>query len=120
MTAVDLTEVRRRVAEAARRAGLEQDRVARFTLAVNEIVTNAIQHGGGAVTVTIARANDRVVVEVRDSGGGIPASVGADLPGHEQPRGRGLWLARHLSDDLIIGSLDPGTVVRLSAVAEHV
>jgi anti-sigma regulatory factor (Ser/Thr protein kinase) len=41
-----------------------------FELTVSELVTNAITHGAGEVTVTIRRAEDLVRVEVTDRGGG--------------------------------------------------
>jgi anti-sigma regulatory factor (Ser/Thr protein kinase) len=41
-----------------------------FELAASELVTNAITHGAGEVTVTIRRTEDLVRVEVTDRGGG--------------------------------------------------
>jgi len=43
VTAADLAAVRHQVIEAADRAGLPLEVVTRFTLAVNEVVTNAVE-----------------------------------------------------------------------------
>lgn len=118
VTAADLSQVRQRVVEAALSVGAPQNRVARFSVAVNEVVTNAILHGGGTATVTITKIGPRIVVEVRDSGGGIPAGVTAELPPVDEIHGRGLWLARQLSDDLMFGPVETGTLVRLSLRTE--
>lgn len=115
VTAARCAEVRRRVGEAARHAGLQQERIERFTLAVNEMVINAVQHGGGTAHVTILADSGDVVVEVRDRGPGIPAHVAAELPPPEQPHGRGLWLARQLCDEVTVRSSDTGALVRLRA-----
>jgi len=45
-----------------------------FELAVSELVTNAITHGAGELTVTIRRTDDLVRMEVTDGGGGGPVS----------------------------------------------
>lgn len=97
-------------------AGLEPDRVARLTLAVNEIATNAIQHGGGEAGVTVQIETDRVVIEVSDTGPGIPTDVPTDLPDPEATHGRGLWLANQLCDEVQLRSGATGTLVRLVMV----
>lgn len=117
VTAPDLARVRRWITEAAGRVGLRPDDAARFTLAVNEIVTNAIQHGGGTATVSLATGPGRIVVAVSDNGAGIPGSVTGQLPAPDQMHGRGLWLARQMCDEVAVESAGTGTVVRLSATA---
>jgi anti-sigma regulatory factor (Ser/Thr protein kinase) len=112
-------DVRRQVVDAALRAGLDQEAAERFTLAVNEIVINAIQHGGGIAEVTLTTERDRVIVEVRDHGRGIPAGIPVELPPPEQAHGRGLWLARRLCEDITLGPANPGAVVRLTATARR-
>jgi anti-sigma regulatory factor (Ser/Thr protein kinase) len=94
---------------------LPPDHAAEFSLAVNEIATNAIRYGGGTATVTITTDGGRVTVEVSDRGSGMPANVTADLPSPDQIHGRGLWLARQLCDELTVRSIGSGTLVRLSA-----
>jgi anti-sigma regulatory factor (Ser/Thr protein kinase) len=119
VTAEDCAEVRRRVAEAADQAGLPQERAVRFVVAVNEIVINAVQHGGGEAEVTITLQGDGVVVEVRDYGPGITGHAAVELPAPEQIHGRGLWLAHQLCDDVTVRSVDIGALVRLSAAVNR-
>jgi anti-sigma regulatory factor (Ser/Thr protein kinase) len=113
----DVADLRRRVTEAALRAGLRRDEADRFTLAVNEIAINAIQHGGGTAEVTISREDGRVVVVVQDDGSGLTANVPTELPPPDQPHGRGLWLAHQLCEDVRFDSSGNGTRIRLSAAA---
>ncbi len=113
LTATDLDRVRHVVARITSLAGLNSDRVARLTLAVNEIATNAIQHGGGEAGVTIQVEDAKVVIEVRDAGPGIPAGVTARLPEPEATHGRGLWLANQLCDEVHLRTGGGGTLIRL-------
>jgi anti-sigma regulatory factor (Ser/Thr protein kinase) len=115
ITADRCIHVRHRVAAAARRAGLTEDAAARFTLAVNEILINAIQHGGGTADVSIIADATRVVVEVRDHGPGMRGRVPDAPPPVDSLHGRGLWLARQLCDDVSIHSTGTGVTVRLGA-----
>jgi anti-sigma regulatory factor (Ser/Thr protein kinase) len=103
------------VTEAASVAGLNPDRVAHLTLAVNEAATNAIQHATGSALVVISEARDYLIVEVTDDGPGIPASVSSQgpQPGPGAMNGRGLWLIRKLCDQVEIRTGRAGTRVRL-------
>lgn len=116
--AAGVADVRHRVAEAAVRVGLDDDRVAGFTVAANEIIINAIQHGGGSAEITISTTDRQVVVKVRDHGTGIPDEVPTELPPADQVHGRGLWLARQLCDEVTLLSTDSGALVRLAAAAD--
>jgi len=117
VTAPDIREVRRRVADAAVRVGIHPDDAAQFTVAVNEVVINAIRHGGGIADITIATKGDEVTVQVRDHGPGLPASASAALPPPDQLGGRGLWLVRQLCDNVTFHSSRSGTFVVLSAAS---
>jgi serine/threonine-protein kinase RsbW len=119
IAAPDVAAARRWVKEAARLAGLDQEEADRFTLAVNEIAINAIEHGGGAADITISRENHRVVVVVQDHGAGLTVAVPVALPPPDQPHGRGLWLAHQLCDDVSLDVSDRGTRIRLSASARR-
>jgi serine/threonine-protein kinase RsbW len=119
VTALQCSEIRRRILAAAVRAGLSDDQAWRFTLAVNEVVINAVTHGGGRVTVAIQVVGSSLVVEVQDSGGGVPSTVAAgELPPSDAVGGRGIWLAREFCDDLTIHNRDTGALVRLVAVRQ--
>ena len=65
-------------------------------LIVSELVTNAVQHGTGEVTMVLAPTENGVRVGVHDHGGGVPAPrvVTARSTG-----GRGLQLVESLSSD---------------------
>jgi serine/threonine-protein kinase RsbW len=114
VAAADVAEVRRRVVEMGRRAGLPQDTIDRFLVAVNEIVINAVQHGGGLAEVTITGVPGRLTVEVRDHGTGFGGQAPSALPPVDQQHGRGLWLARQFSPELTFQRSATGMRVRLS------
>jgi anti-sigma regulatory factor (Ser/Thr protein kinase) len=119
----DVAGVRRHVADIAALAGLDTERAEQFTFAVNEIVINAIRHGGGLATVTVTsvapegRRNGEITVTVTDSGPGFDVGRTPRLPPVEQLHGRGLWLVHRMCDDIVIDSSEHGTVVRLRATA---
>ncbi|WP_207915319.1 ATP-binding protein [Micromonospora sp. 15K316] len=117
VTAPGVAAVRHRVTGAALDAGLDLDRAEQFTIAVNEVVINAIQHGGGSADVTVTTALGAVTVTVRDHGGGIPADVSPRLPSPQTLGGRGLWLVQRLCPDVTVQTSGSGTVVTLSAFA---
>jgi anti-sigma regulatory factor (Ser/Thr protein kinase) len=117
VTAAELRQVRHWVAQAAHRVGLAAERSDRFVLAVNEVVINAIQHGGGAAEVTVTTDERRIVVTVLDHGNGLDRPGRPDLPSPDQTHGRGLWLAHQLCDDVTIHSTAAGTRVSLTAAA---
>ncbi|MEV0130369.1 ATP-binding protein [Dactylosporangium sp. NPDC050688] len=118
VTVAGVAEVRRRVSEAARKVGLSPERVASFTVAVNEIVINAVEHGGGTAVVTLMMWARRLVVEVVDHGTAPwQFTVPAAPPPPDQVHGRGLWLAKQLSDELTVDARDGDRLVRLTAKA---
>jgi serine/threonine-protein kinase RsbW len=85
-------------------------------VAVNEITTNAVRHGGGRGRLELWRTAGHLHCRVTDHGAGIPA-------GRHRPRrpdthavgGRGLWLASKASTDLHIETGTGGTKVTLSS-----
>jgi serine/threonine-protein kinase RsbW len=111
-----VTTLRHAVASAARTAGLSGDRLDDFVVAVNELLTNAVRHGGGTGHVSVWREPDTVVCEVRDRGPGIPAEWTGrrPRPAPDQPGGWGLWLAGRLTDSVEL-IIDGGTTVRISS-----
>jgi anti-sigma regulatory factor (Ser/Thr protein kinase) len=84
-----------------------------LVVAVNEILINAVLHGGGGGSVTVERATDGVRIEVRDSGPGISVGVPTERPGPQVEGGRGLWMARRLCRNLTITNGPTGATVRL-------
>ncbi len=87
-------------------------------LCAEEALTNAILHAGdddGRIVVSAQVSDDAVVVEVSDSGCGFDVRT-LDLEATPDPLkvgGRGLFLIRHLADDVEIVSGGHGTTVRM-------
>lgn len=110
-----VTELRHQVASCAGTAGLAGERLEDFVVAVNELLTNAVRHGGGMGRLALWRGADAVVCEVSDHGAGLPqVSAVPHRPASDQPGGWGLWLAGELTDTLEIDSGAAGTTVRIS------
>jgi anti-sigma regulatory factor (Ser/Thr protein kinase) len=110
----DLRTTRRAILDRARAAGLDEERAHDVSLAVSEIVTNALLHGGGGVTVLVWSANGSFVCQIEDRGVGIADPLaGYRPPGAAGMKGRGLWLARQVVDLLQIGPSASGAVLRL-------
>ncbi|MEV8517531.1 ATP-binding protein [Dactylosporangium sp. NPDC051484] len=112
-----ITPIRHAVSRGASAAGLSGSRLEDFVLAVNEIVTNAVRHAGGGGLVRLWVAGGVLVCEVTDHGAGIPAERlnGQAPPPSYSISGRGLWLARHLVDEVEVSTGEAGTIVRLSS-----
>src|SRR5215211_2675176 len=108
----DLEQVRRFVADHAPAEGTDPDRVDGLVLAVDEVVTNTLRHGGGRGVVRAWSENGGVVCEVSDAGTISDPLVGRIRPDLERPEGRGLWIANHFCDLVQIRSSPAGTVVR--------
>ena len=112
-----VTPLRRRVAEETERYGLTGDAADDFVAAVNEVMTNAIRHGGGAGMLRLIEA-DGLVGEVRDRGAGFPAAeylARQVRPTPSSTGGMGLWIAQQTSHALHIESGPNGTLVRITA-----
>jgi anti-sigma regulatory factor (Ser/Thr protein kinase) len=113
-----LSEVRRRVARVAERAGLDPRGVADLVTAVSELAANSVMHGGGSGTLRLWCEGDHLLAEVEDRGLIEEPLVGRMRPTISQEGGRGLWLANQLCDLVQIRSTgDGGTRVRLHVLA---
>ena len=108
-----LVDVRRLVEHSARRAGLDEDREQDLVLAVGELATNSVRHGGGRGIVRIWRTDIALVCEVRDRGHIADPLVGRRKPRHAQMGGRGLWIANRVCDLVQVRSNAQGTAVRV-------
>jgi anti-sigma regulatory factor (Ser/Thr protein kinase) len=107
-------DVVRKVVAHATAAGLADERVTDFSLAVREIGTNAIAHSGGhAATIRLWADPDRVVCEIKGAGVMSDMMAGRIFPAPESPRGRGLLIANRLCDLVQIHSAPAGTTIRL-------
>ncbi|MGQ0482121.1 MAG: anti-sigma factor RsbA family regulatory protein [Pseudonocardia sp.] len=114
VTASGLVAARREVTARARLLGLGADVVDDFVYAVSEVLSNAIEHAGGVATLRVWVEQRHLVCEVIDYGDGIRDR----LPGYLPPsllagRGRGLWIARQMCEDVAIRTGPNGTTIRL-------
>ena len=111
-----LLNVRRDIQRYASEAGLSDLRLYYFVVAVNEIMTNAIHHGGGQGWLRIERVGQQLQCEVVDEGTGFaPERLAARAkPAADTLSGRGLWLTRQLCDQVEIVSDKAGTRVTLA------
>jgi anti-sigma regulatory factor (Ser/Thr protein kinase) len=78
-----LAALREVVAARARASGLDERRSEDLVLAVHEICTNSVRHGGGSGELRLWATGDRVVCEVQDAGrvDDVPASGSTSNPG---------------------------------------
>src|SRR5580692_9961435 len=101
----------RRAAAFARRSvishiaayGFADGDLADIETAVGEALANAAEHGHRAESgfeVRVHVESDRVVIEVEDEGAGFSSAAPRPLPAHDAPRGFGIYLMRHLMDDV--------------------
>jgi serine/threonine-protein kinase RsbW len=112
-----ITVLRHAVASRLRQAGLTGERLDDFVVAVNELLTNAVRHGGGLGRVALWRQDRDLVCEVSDSGAGLtePRPLAHVRPAADQPGGWGLWLAQELTDSFQLTTGIGGTTVRVSS-----
>jgi serine/threonine-protein kinase RsbW len=111
-----LVQLRHQVWRSAEENGFADLTLYRFVVAVNEIATNAVQHGGGTGRLELWRSGDQLGCRVSDRGPGMPATYHRDAPRPptRAVNGRGLWLARHGVADLVVDSGAHGTSVTLT------
>ena len=109
----ELASVRSLVARAAGPSGLDLRRAEELVMAVHEVATNSIRHGGGHGSLKIWQDQSALVCEVRDKGGFDDPLVDRRRPPSDPRASRGLWLANQLCDLVQIRSFQDGTVVRL-------
>lgn len=104
---------RRIVAVEAARAGLAEDRVADLALAVNELASNSVEHGGGSGTFRVWVEDGRVACEVSDAGW-LKDPLAGRLPvPPDGEGGRGLLLVNYLADLVRVHTVDGATTIRL-------
>ncbi|HET8658872.1 MAG TPA: sensor histidine kinase [Micromonosporaceae bacterium] len=121
----ELRAVRGRVAAEAEAAGLRAERVAHLVCAVNEVATNAVQHGGGAGALRTwfeepdpehGARRGGLVCEVASHGEFTTQFPGYLPPSRDTTSGRGLWLVRQLCDRVDIRSYAGRSVVRMTVL----
>ena len=108
-----LAGARRLVQRHAARAQLSAERTLDLLVAVNEIATNSVRHGGGRGRMLLWRDRDALVCEVRDVGRIHQPLVGRERPQRGQVGGYGVWLANQLCDLVQVRAFGSGGAVRL-------
>ena len=110
----NLSEVRALAEKQARSAGLPEDRVTDFVIAVSEIVGNTVRHARSAGSLDIWREDGEIVCEIRDAGViADPRLAGSQPPPADAAGGHGLWLVHQVCDRVELHSGAGGTVIRL-------
>ncbi|GAT71181.1 anti-sigma regulatory factor [Planomonospora sphaerica] len=108
----DLSKVRTFVTAQAATLGISDDDTELLVFAVNEVATNAVQHGGGTGEIRLHRHEGKIICDIGD-----PGHLTGGFTGHPPPtephHGRGLWVVRQLCDLVEIHTRRRGTVVRL-------
>jgi anti-sigma regulatory factor (Ser/Thr protein kinase) len=107
-----LTGLRDLVSGHAAAAGLDSGRAADLVLAVDELATNSLRHGGRGM-LRIWRVDRTLVCEVRDAGRIENPMAGRERPPPERDGGRGLWMVNQLCDLVQLRSFPDGVTVRV-------
>jgi len=93
------------------------DLVEDLHLAIDEMTSNAVRHGGPPVALRLWGSADRVVCRISDSGPGMDDPFAGYGPAHGSDLSRGgmgLWLARQLCDHVDVIDEGAGLTVRLA------
>jgi anti-sigma regulatory factor (Ser/Thr protein kinase) len=108
----DLYAVRSAVAAHVAAVTTDSRLVDTMVLIAHELSSNAIRHGGGTGRLRLWIAGSALHCEVTDAGDGLdePGSAGQSLPPPTLPGGRGLWIARQMSQ-LRIDTSPAGTTI---------
>lgn len=114
----DLAAVRELIGGEAALVPLRGDRRLDVVVAVNELATNSVLHGGGNGTLRVWREAGALVAEIHDRGRIEEPLAGRLRPGLAQECGRGLWMVNQLCDLVQIRSGPEGTAVRLRMNAD--
>jgi anti-sigma regulatory factor (Ser/Thr protein kinase) len=109
-----LVMVRHEVMRWARSHGMTDPPLDRVVVAVNEIATNAVRHGGGTGRLELWRVGDLLYCRVTDHGVGLSPDHVIQLPPTHTTSGRGLWLAREGSETMTVRREDGATSITLT------
>ena len=107
-----LRDARRLVRARAQEAGLGA-RSEDFVLAVNEVLSNSLNHARENGTLRVWQGTDGLVCEVRDGGHINQPLVGRQEPEVGQLGGHGIWLVNLVCDLVQVRSSAHGSAVRM-------
>jgi anti-sigma regulatory factor (Ser/Thr protein kinase) len=114
----ELSVARSLVSRWATGARLGTERTEHLALAVSELATNSVRHGGGQGTLRVWTEAETLLCEVHDRGRIEDPLAGRIRPTLDQHAGRGLWLVNHLCDLVQIRSTPTGSTVRVQMRAD--
>jgi anti-sigma regulatory factor (Ser/Thr protein kinase) len=109
----NLSEVRALAEKQARVAGLPDDRVVDFVIAVSEVAGNTVRHAHSLGSMEIWLDDHELVCEIRDKGVIANPLVGGRPPPPGANGGHGLWLVHQVCDRVELHSDESGTVIRM-------
>ncbi|WP_030323632.1 anti-sigma factor RsbA family regulatory protein [Streptomyces sp. NRRL B-3229] len=107
-----LGEVRHLATDAAARFGLVSPRLDDLALAVAELTTNSVVHGGGSGRLRVWAEDGYVVCEVHDQGRLSDLLAGRRPASRDQRGGRGLLIVNLVADLVRVHTGPAGTTVR--------
>jgi len=125
------------VREFAMRGGLDDGEVDNLLLVADELLSNAVDHGGGGAAreehevrngvtmqLVLVLRDSGWVLDVADEGGGDPDELDAllhppGLPDLEDERGRGFFLISGLCQSLSVRRREDGKGLIVTAVRLH-
>lgn len=116
-TLADLTRARHEIEGVSREYGLDADELVDWITAINELMINAIRHGGGQGSVRLF-VDDRFTCEVTDHGQGFDVAryvLRVERPPPSGAGGMGLWVVGQMADYLLVNSGPAGTTIRIAA-----
>jgi anti-sigma regulatory factor (Ser/Thr protein kinase) len=108
-----LAAVRAFLSEIALDAGIDGLRCDDLLLAVNELATNSVRHGGGQGKLRAWVDGDSLLCEVSDSGRIEEPLIGRVRPASGALNGYGLWMVNQVCDLVQVRVTDVGSVVRM-------
>jgi anti-sigma regulatory factor (Ser/Thr protein kinase) len=94
-------------------AGVREPRTGDLVMAVNELATNSVVHGGGHGVLRFWCEPGSAICEVSDNGAIVAPLAGRERPAIGEVGGQGLWVCNQLCDLVQIRAFPDGGVVRL-------
>ncbi|MFI7596258.1 ATP-binding protein [Actinoplanes sp. NPDC049681] len=110
-----------RLAVAAQAAAVTDEQTAEVVMLIaHELSSNCVRHGGGTGRLRLWVAAGSLHCELSDNGPGItdPGDAGHHLPTPANSGGRGLWIARKMSDLHISTDASGTTVTAVVALSQ--
>ena len=108
-----LRALREFVTRCATDAGFSRSSTQDIVLAVGEVATNSIVHGGGGGILRVWQEDGGLICEVNDTGRIEDPLVGRMRPEPGQIGGHGLWLANQVCELVQVRTYPGGNAVRL-------